>query len=195
MKLISTCTVVAVLATLATHAQRIKLEEGDLSALKNEKSISTAFAYENMNVGKKNTEAEYVSKKTEDYNKKEAGRGDRWAKDWVADRKDKYEPKFEELFEKSSEMTIKKDSKYTLVYKTTYIEPGFNVGVMRHNAETNADVDIIETATKKVIAKISVDKALGRTFWGADYETGGRIAECYADAGKALGNFIRKQIK
>ncbi|GAC1447942.1 MAG: hypothetical protein NVSMB7_09030 [Chitinophagaceae bacterium] len=195
MKLIKTCAVVLGMATLTSNsdAQHIKIIEGDLSPLKNEKSINTEFTYENMNVGKKNTETEYVAKKTDEYNKKEAGRGDRWAKDWVLDRKDKYEPKFNELFEKSSDMTVKKDARYTLVYKTSSIEPGYNIGVMRHNAETNAEAWIVETATQKVIAKISVEKAQGRTFWGADYDTGGRIAECYADAGKALGYFIRNK--
>ncbi|HTL07127.1 MAG TPA: hypothetical protein VL307_02680 [Chitinophagaceae bacterium] len=196
MTLIKTLAVTACLASFATaaYAQRIKVTEGDLSALKGEKSISIVFTYDNMRVGKFKTEAEYISKKSEEYDKKEAGRGARWAKDWVDDRKDKYEPKFIELFEKASDMVVKKDAKYTMVYNTNYTEPGFNVAVMRHNAETNADVTIMETATKKVVAKLTVEKALGRTFWGADYETGGRIAECYADAGKALGVYIRKSI-
>ena len=89
--------------------------------------------------------------------------------------------------------TSKTDAKYTLIYKTTSIEPGFNVGVMRKNAETDAEAWVVETASQKVVAKLTVENAQGRTFWGADYETGGRIAECYADAGKALGNYIRKK--
>ena len=40
----------------------------------------------------------------------------------------------------------------------------------------------------KVIAKINVENAKGRTFGGNDYDTGVRIAECYADAGKYLAN-------
>ncbi|MEP7278119.1 MAG: hypothetical protein ABI813_05725 [Bacteroidota bacterium] len=197
MKKFKTGILVAGLVLFAAHgqAQRIKITEGDLSALKNETSIRTEFTYENMNVGKHASEAEYLAKKTADYNKKEAGKGDRWAKDWVLDRKDKYEPKFNELFEKSSGMTVnggKNNARYTLIYKTNYTEPGFNIGVMRHNAETNAEVWIVETATNKVIAKLTVEKALGRTFGGYDYDTGVRIAECYADAGKALGKFIKK---
>ena len=197
MTFIKTCVLgfcmMAVAATL--NAQRIKIIEGDLAPLKNENKINTEFTYENLRVGKFDHEADYVAKKTEEYNKKEAGRGDRWAKDWVLDRKDKYEPKFNELFEKSSEMTVtgtKKDAKYSLIYKTTFMEPGFNIAISRKNAETNAEVWIVEAATQKVIAKLSVDRAQGRTFWGADYDTGGRIAECYADAGKALGKFIKK---
>jgi hypothetical protein len=199
MKMIKPCMIALcmIVTSLSINAQRIKLMEGDLGALKGESKINIEFTYDNMSVGKYRDEAEYISKKTEEYNKKEAGKGDRWAKDWVLDRKDKFEPKFNELFEKGSEMTVtgaKKDAKYTLIYKTTSTEPGFNVGIMRRNAETNAEAWIVEAGNpSKVIAKISVQRAQGRTFGGYDFDTGGRIAECYADAGKALGKFIRKQ--
>ena len=43
----------------------------------------------------------------------------------------------------------------------------------------------------KVLAKLSVDDALGRTFGGNDYDTGVRLAEAYADAGKALGKKVK----
>ena len=82
-----------------SFAQKIKLTEGSLAALRDEKEINTEFTYDGMSVGKYKDEAEYVAKKTEEYNKKEAGRGDNWAKNWVLDRKDKFEPKFNELFE------------------------------------------------------------------------------------------------
>ncbi len=201
MKIIQACLIAVcmIVVTTGIKAQRIKLIEGDLSPLKNEKKINTEFTYDHMSVGKFDKEEDYIAKKKDEYNKKQSGKGDKWAKDWVDDRQDKFEPKFNELFEKESEIATtgsKKEAKYTLIYKTTFTEPGFNIAIMRHNAETNADVWIVEAANpSKVIAKISVQKAQGRTFWGEDYETGGRIAECYADAGKALGRFIRKEIK
>lgn len=88
---------------------------------------------------------------------------------------------------------LKKGSKYTLIFKTTFTEPGFNIGIMRKNAEINGDVWLFETANPTIaIAKISVQKALGRTFGGYDFDTGERISEAYADAAKALGNFMKK---
>jgi hypothetical protein len=58
----------------------------------------------------------------------------------------------------------------------------------------NGEAWIVETANKSnVIAKISVERALGRTFGGYDFDTGERISEAYADAAKAIGNFIKKQ--
>jgi len=201
MKRFATCTLTAVMICLFSglYAQKINIIEGDLSALSGQKNINTEFTYDNMSVGKFKTEAEYVSKKTEEYNKKEAGKGDKWAKDWVDERTGNYDRKFNELFEKYSELVVtgaKKDAKYTLIYKTTFTEPGYNIYITRKNAETDAEVWIVESANpSKVIAKLEVKNAKGRTFGGNDYASGERIAECYADAGKALGKFIKNKTK
>lgn len=178
--------------SLTIQAQKLKLTEGDLSALKGETSINFEFTYDNMSVGKFDTEKEYVEKKTEEYNKKETGRGDNWAKSWVSDRHARYEPKFIELFTKASGMPESKSAKYTIIFKTKFTEPGFNIGIVRKNAKIDGEAVIVETANKKkVIAVISVDNALGRTFGGYDFDTGLRIGEAYADAGKALGKYIK----
>ncbi|WP_336515383.1 hypothetical protein [Pollutibacter soli] len=199
-KVLSVMTGFLLFAAASTQAQKLKLVEGDLSVLENETALNIQFSYDNMSVGKFDKESEYIAKKTEEYNKKEPGRGDNWAKNWVLDRKDKFEPKFNELFEREFEKTItynsKTPAKYTLIFRTIFTEPGFNVGVMRKNAQIDAEVLVVETANPaKVIAKIKVDNALGRTFGGYDFDTGGRIMECYADAGKALGKYFRKSTK
>lgn len=173
-------------------AQKIKVLEGSIDAVKAESSINLEYTYDNMSVGKFDKEEDYIAKKKEDYNNKEAGKGDTWAKAWVDDRKNRFEPKFEELFTEYSDKSNSKKAKYTLIFKTIFTEPGYNVGVMRKNAQINAIALIVETANPaNVIAKISVDKALGRTFGGYDFDTGGRIAEAYADAGKALGKYLK----
>ena len=193
MKLFSALLFVTFLA-IGANAQHIKLLEGSLSALKDEKTISTEFTYNDMRVGKYDKESEYIEEKKADYNKKESGKGDTWAKNWVGDRKYKFEPKFNELFEKYSEMTVKPGAKYTLVFNTNFIEPGFNIGITRKSAQINGDVLIVETANKSnVIAKIRLEKAPGNSFWsGNDFDTGDRLSECYATAGKGLGKFIKK---
>lgn len=180
--------------SLPLSAQKLKLTEGSLDALKGQTEINTEFTYENLKVGKYDKEEEYIKDKTADYNKKEPGRGDSWAKAWKDDRQARYEPKFEELFNDKGNLKAvhKKTTKYTLIFKTTFIEPGFNVGVWRKNASMNGEVWIVETANPaKAVAKISLDKAQGRVFGGFDFDTGVRIAEAYADAGKALAKFMK----
>jgi hypothetical protein len=180
-----------------TRAQKMKLASGNLAPIAKEKSIKIEFTYENMRVGKFDKESDYVSKRTKDFNEKESGRGDGWAQSWVNDRDARFEPKFRELYQKYSGMEtgVSTASTYTIILHTTFTEPGWNVGVMRAYAQINAVATVVETAnpTKK-IAEITIDKALGRDFWGADFDTGMRIQEAYADAGKALGKFIKNKI-
>jgi hypothetical protein len=186
------------ISSLTASAQRIKLESGDISALAGEKEINTEFVYDGMSVGKFKTEAEYVAKKTEEYNKKESGRGDNWAKSWVADRESRFDPKFNEFFWRESGIASGSApaAKYTMIVKTVSTEPGYNIGITRGNANIYLEVTIVETANRsKEVARIKVDKALGRTFGGFDFDTGLRIGEAYADAGKALGAYVKKNAK
>jgi hypothetical protein len=179
------------------NAQKIKTAEGDDAILKNESSINIEFTYDNISVGKFDKEEDYIKKKTEEYNKKEPGKGDMWAKSWVTDRAARYEPKFIELFTLNSKMTVSKDAKYTLIFKTKSIEPGYNIagGMMiggRKNASVDAEAWIVETANKtKKLAVITVDNAPGGTWGGYDYDTGTRISESYAISGKKLAKYLK----
>ena|SRR5687768_5359906 len=186
------------LVSLSTSvvAQKIKLIEGDLSPLKGQTSIKTEFKYD-MSVGKFDKEDDYIAQKKKELNEKEPDRGDSWEKNWKADRQDRFEPQFRELFAKHSEMsTTGENAKYTLIFKTVHTEPGFNVHVMSKPAFIDAEAWIVEAQNpNKVIAKITITKALGRDVFGFDYETGLRLQEAYAKAGKELGGFIRKNAK
>ncbi len=179
-------------------AQKVRMLEGSLESLKGVSKMNARYDYEKMGVGKFETEQEYLNKKTKEYNEKEPGKGTAWAKSWKADRKNKFEPQFTELFEKYADITIGDlpNEKYTLVFITKYMEPGFNIYVTRKNAEIDGEAWIVETANPgNVIAKMSVLNCPGRTMGGNDYDTGTRLQEAYAVAGKGLGKFISKEIK
>ena len=172
-KILALTTALLFLFSVNLKAQKIKVTEGSIDAVKSETSLNFEFTYDDMKVGKYDKESEYVARKTEDYNKKEDGKGDTWAKAWVEDRKYRFEPKFTDLFTEYSGKTKSAKAKYTLIFHTTFTEPGYNVGISRKNAQIDAVVLIVETANHdNVIAKISVDNALGRTFGGYDFDTG-----------------------
>ncbi len=181
--------------SITAFGQKIKLVDGDLSPLKGQTSVGLEMTYNGTRVGKFEKEADYIAQKKSDYNEKEPGKGDNWAKSWEDDKTSRYKPRFTEMFTERA-FPIKDDSKYTVIFNTTFIEPGFNVGVMRRNAMINGEALIVETANKShVIAKITLEKAPGRTFGGYDYDTGLRIQESYAMAGRELGKFIKSKIK
>ena len=196
MKLMKATVAVLLLAliTMSTTAQRIRLIEGNLSALKNEKDLNTEFTYENMKVGKYDKEEDYVAKRRKNIIKKKLVRVMPGHKTGLMTGMPALNQNSMNCFRKPviSPPARKRMPNTPLIFKTTFTEPGFNIAVMRRNAELNGEAWIVETANKgNVIAKISVDKALGRTYGGYDFDTGGRIAEAYADAGKALGRFVK----
>lgn len=184
-------------AVIFAQAQRIKKLEGDASVLKDEKKVNIVFTYENMRVGKFDKEADYIASKKAEYNKKEEGRGEKWEDSWIGDRKGRYEPNFVDLFMKYTPFAVGDyaDAKYTITINTTRTEPGFNIYITRKNAEVDLDITITETATKKVVAEYTVKNSPGRTFGGYDYDTGVRIEEAYAAAGKHFGKELKGDLK
>ncbi len=80
-----------------------------------------------------------------------------------------------------------------MIFKTVYTEPGYNIAISRKNAYIDGEVWIIETNNPgKIIAKLEINDCPGRTFMGNDYDTGERIQEAYAMAGKGLARFFSK---
>jgi len=193
---------ISLLAADASIAQRVDLRSGDVAVLSGQKTVNVEYDYSEFGVGKFATEQEYLDKKSAEYNAKEAGKGDAWKKAWVEDRKARYEPKFEELFNKGLEdkgitaVKARPDAQYTLIVKTKFVEPGFNVGVMRKNAYVDYEIDLVESANKSSkVAEIGMRNVPGGQFAGFDFDTGTRIAESYAKAGKSLAAFLDKKLK
>ncbi|MBP9019792.1 MAG: hypothetical protein ABFC18_00405 [Rikenellaceae bacterium] len=185
------------LICLVAGAQNIKVMSGSLAPLKGEKSVSTSFTYDNLKVGKM-TEQDYVSDKIREYNSKKAGSGDQWHQNWIKDRSSRFEPKFNELFDKYlSEKGIKVEdgAKYKFIINTDFIEPGFNVGVARRNAAINLTCRLIDTSDGSQVALVMIMNSSANSFSGTDFDSGYRIQECYAKAGRELAKFIIKECK
>lgn len=181
-------------------AQKIKLKEGKPDVLKGEKLMAVEFKYDDMTVGKKLTEEEYVARKVAEYNEKEAGSGDKWKEAWTMDRVRRFEPKFMLLFNEHAEsinLKVKKDvdTKYKLIVHTYYTEPGFNVGVAKKDAMIHVRYELIDTETNETICIWEQEKVPGRSGHGGDFDTGSRIAESYAKAGKSFGKLLSKELK
>jgi hypothetical protein len=195
-----TITIILLSVFQSGFAQKVDLKSGDVDVLSGQKTVNVQYDYSDFGVGKFATEKEYLDKKSAEYNAKEAGKGDEWKKSWVSDRQNKYEPKFEELFNKGlMDKGLKAEqgtsAKYTLIVHTTFLEPGFNVGVVRKNAYLNYTIDLVETAGKKNVAEMNLSNVAGGQFGGFDFDAGVRIAESYAKAGKILAAFIDKKLK
>src|SRR5512145_1220061 len=160
------------------NAQKIVLKSGSCAELKGQQSILVKYDYSNLSVGKFDKEDDYIKQKVADYNKSEAGKGDKWKESWVSDRATRYEPKFELLF---NETLLSKnlkcdqnaaDAKYEMLVHTVFIEPGFNIGVTRKSAYINVEISFKEVASGKEVALVTVQNCPGRDVMGFDYDTG-----------------------
>ncbi|WP_343635102.1 hypothetical protein [Fluviicola sp.] len=186
---------------LTSLAQKIRTESGDLSFLKGQTELNVKYDFSDFQVGGFSSEGDYKKKKIKEYNEKEAGRGDTWEKSWERDKKERFPNKFEELFDKGLTGKIhaaQNNSKatYTLIVKTTFIEPGFNIGVARRNAAVAFEYIFIEGDDEsKVMAKLKQPDVPGSQFGGYDYDTGARISESYAKGAKMLAAYMLKSIK
>ncbi len=183
------------------EAQKLKVTKGSFAKLKGQKNVKILFEY-NTAVGKFKKEADYLKKKTKEYNEKEEGKGDKWAKAWVADRKARFEPKFKELFNEHIDGKFKltqgtQETEYTVIFRTTFTEPGFNIGIMKKDAFISGEFVLVKSDDlEKELGKMTIENSPGRSFAGFDYETGTRIQEAYAKGGKEIAKYlVKKQLK
>ncbi|WP_106790956.1 hypothetical protein [Aquimarina sp. Aq78] len=187
--------------TLA-FSQKRKDQEGSIKNLKGITAYNLVFDYENLKVDKFDTEEEFLKNKMDKREAKEAGKGERFKKSWFADRENLYEPKYIESFNKRFDGGAVKVEKnldgatHTMKVKTTWIYPGYNVGVMKQPSKVNATIIIYETGNPdKIIFSTKYFKVPGSNFYGADYNSGYRIAESYAKLAKEMAKYILKKAK
>lgn len=191
-------TLLCCIATLSSYAQSVVMTSGTIDFIKDQKVLQFTFTYNEMLVGKL-TESEYVMKKVTDYNEKEAGKGDEWKAAWFGDRKERFEPKFLELFDKymgeKGIVSGTDGANYVIEINTDFTEPGWNVGVMRQNASVDLSCKVKNSSTGEQVASIKIRNASANNFWGADFTSGYRVQETYAKAGRELAKFFIKKAK
>ncbi|HMK05646.1 MAG TPA: hypothetical protein VK489_15700 [Ferruginibacter sp.] len=180
----------------ASNAQEVDLTKGDLSILQSETSINLEFTYDKMTVGDDGKEADYIKRKRTEFNDKEKGSGEIWAAKWELDKKEKYEPKFILGFTNLSKMTVSADAKYTLIFNTKALEPGYSIGISKKNAGIDGTVTIVETANRaKKLATLNVERPAENKWRGAAFDAGSRIADAYYLSGQKIGKFIKSNNK
>jgi len=204
MKKLSLMIVAGILASLmnAAMAQKITVKSGSLDFLKSLEVLKVEYNYEGLSVGDFKVEDDYIQHRVSEMNTKEPGTGDKWKESWFSDRAARYQPRFEtEMNNLFTDKVVpfrvdpNANAKYTMIFKTLFIEPGFNVGMARKDAYINAELTFFETGNPgNVVAIILIEKSPGRVAMGMDFDTGMRIQEAYAKAGKELAQFIWKNL-
>jgi hypothetical protein len=180
----------------SSFAQEVDLTKGDLSVLKGEISINFEFTYEKMAVGDFSKEADYIKKRVEEENKKDPPNGDKWKAEWEEQKVNYFGDKFMLGFFKTYEMKYDKSAKYTLIFNTKALEPGYQVGVSKRNAGIDGTITLIETGKpEKKLAVLFVERKPESKWRGAAFDAKSRIGDAYFVDGLAVGKFFKKNIK
>lgn len=177
-------------------AQEVFLTKGDLSILKGEKNINIELNYEKTTIDGYGKEEAYIKKKTAEGNLKEPGGGDRWAGKWEEDKKTLFAEKFVLGFTKQNKMTVSNEAKYTLIFNTKALEPGYQIGISKRNAGVDGNVTIVETANReKKLIVLFVQRAEDSKWRGAAFDAASRIGDAYYLDGQKVGKFMDKEVK
>jgi len=175
---------------------KVILYSGDVKALKGDKKLCVKYDYSNMMVSGKKEDV-YLNEIVIARNKKEPGTGDKWKQAWFDDRAKKYQPKFEELFNKylaDKGVMVTEDSmdtKHTIIIRTTYSEPGYFAYFRDAPSYINVDITVTETVDKsKVVAKMAMSNVSGMIMGDA----GSKLMEAYALCGRTLSIYLSKNV-
>lgn len=189
-----------ILMPLVTVFAQQKIEEGSFKALATIKEYNVVFDYTNIKVAHFKTEQDFLNDKM---GKREGEKAEDFKNKWFADRESNYEPKFIAYFNKRVEdagVSIAKnpEAKYTLLVKTIWLYPGYNVGVGKEEAKISAVLTVYETANPaNVLLKVSYDKSPGiEPLPGTSaYDPGNRIAGAYEKLAKNFTIQLKRFLK
>lgn len=185
----------------AGAAPMAALNSGNISDLDKATNVNIVYDYSNLGVGAFRKEEDYLKKHSEDLDKKEKGKGEKFKKDWVDARKKHYEPKFEEMFKKIGMKEINMDgnnysdkSEYTLTVRTVFIEPGTNAGIYKKPSYVDMECVFTDKSGKE-LCLFYIKNAIGAQAAGFDFAVESRLVESYAKAAKMLVLAIKKERK
>lgn len=188
-----------VMVSSLAFAQKLKVKDGDIKNLKEITVYNLEFDYTDVQIPKFDSEEDFLADKMKKREDKEAGGGEKFKKSWFGDREERYRPKFTESFNKRFDddqisVGVNPDAKYTMNVHSTRIYAGYNVGIVRKNAEVDAIITIFETANPdNVLFMGEYTRAQGNGAMGYDFDTGFRISECYAKLSKTFAGYIKKK--
>ncbi len=201
MKKMTVAFVVMVSMFLISCGSTVKYKEGDntRSFMQGTDKILVKFDYSAVRVGKFATEAEYIENRMAEIDEKEPGKGDEWRVKWEEQKDSVFEHQFIKLM---NDQTGKKgvfagtdfnDAPLTMMVHVTFIEPGWNIGISRRNAEVSMTIEIYKTGDmNNPLVVYEMNRLQGVGAMGFDFDAGYRIGQSFARGGRDLGKFLVK---
>ncbi len=179
----------------------VKYKEGDSSRsfMQGADKILVKFDYSATRVGRFATEAEYIESKMTEIDEKDPGKGEEWRVKWEEQKDSIFAYQFTKLMnDRINEKGIVAgtnltDAPLTMIVHVMSIEPGWNVGVSRRNAEVDFIVKIYKTSDmNQPLVVYAMNKVQGFGAMGYDFDAGYRMGQSFARGGRELGRYLVK---
>lgn len=172
------------------YAQRFEVLSGKLEALQGISEYNVTFSYDGMKIHGYDSEEAFLKEKVEK-RQKSPEKAEAFAENWYAYRESKYEPRFIDYFNgrfANGEVKMGKNpsAKYTLNVKTTWLYPGYGIGMGGEEVKVSVILTVFETANpSKVLLSLEFDKSIGLA--NKNYnDFGDRISGAYEKLAKNL---------
>ncbi|MEO8933219.1 MAG: hypothetical protein ABI295_02845 [Xanthomarina sp.] len=190
------------ISTSVVFSQKGKVQKGDWKNLKGITEYNLVFDYSDLKIPKFESEEAFLKDKMDKRDSKEEGRGENFKETWFSDRENYYEPRFIETFNdryKNGLVKVDRDlgsAEYTMKVHTTFIYPGYNVGVVRRNSKIEVTLSVYKNdSPNDIVFSIDYTKIEGQGNGGYDFNSGQRIADAYIIFGRALVKDMYKNTK
>jgi len=183
-------------------SQKANVTKGDWSDLKGITEFNLEFDYSDLEIPKYDSEEAFLEDKIAKREEKEPGTGEKFRESWFSDRENYYEPRFIETFNdryKDGLVKVDRDlgnAEYTMKVHTTFIYPGYNVGVVRKNSKLEVTLSVYKNdSPDDIIFEVDYTKIEGAGNGGYDFNSGQRIADAYIIFARALTKHMYKNNK
>lgn len=189
-------------STTIMFSQKANVTKGDWSDLKGITEFNLEFDYSDLEIPKYDSEEAFLEDKIAKREEKEPGTGEKFRESWFSDRENYYEPRFIETFNdryKDGLVKVDRDlgnAEYTMKVHTTFIYPGYNVGVVRKNSKLEVTLSVYKNdSPDDVIFEVDYTKIEGAGNGGYDFNSGQRIADAYIIFARRLTKDMYKNNK
>lgn len=187
------------LTSVSIYSQVFKTAAGSLEAISGVQRYNIAFEYaDNLQIPKYDSEDSFLEMYAKKKDEKELGSGETFKNKWFTNRSDFFEPKFIQEFNffnlNEKQVTVARnisDSDYTMVVRTSLIDPGNSNFFFKKDARLEVTIRISRTdAPDQVLYTTELVDVHSK---GASVEDYDRIMSAYAELGRGLSKHLSRK--
>lgn len=182
-------------SVMLCYGQKMEILKGDVKSLKGITQFDVVFDYNDIQIPNCTSEEDFLAKKVAIRERKSKEAGELFREKWFSNRKEFYEPKFIDSFNKwfrKEGNSISKNANYIIKVHIVKMYSGYNVVAANQYAKIGA---VISVYTKENPENILFEGAYETIKGGKTYKEHERISRCFFNLAKNLSLYILRKSK